>query len=80
MVERPHKQWVYKKTFKNAEEATEFIENEEIWSQTRCYDSFGGTRCEFRCNLVKKRGPQCDAAIYLLYHVEDFEVDLLQSF
>jgi hypothetical protein len=71
--------WVYEKTFKTGEEANDMLKEEKIWSKIREQEQVLGTRVDFRCNLVKKRGPQCKAGIYLLYHAEDFEVDLFAT-
>jgi hypothetical protein len=68
--------WVHEETFKNAEEANDMLEEKKIWSKIRESEQVLGTRVDYRCNLVKKRGLQCKAAIHLLYHAEDFEVDL----
>jgi hypothetical protein len=68
--------WVYEETFKNAEEANDMLEEKKIWTKIRKSEQVLGTRVDYRCNLVKKRSPQCKTAIHLLFHAKDFEVDL----
>jgi hypothetical protein len=52
------------------------LEEMKIWTKIRESEQVLGTRVDYRCNFVKKRDPQCKDAIHLLYHAEDFEVDL----
>ena len=54
-------------TFESAEEAIAFVKSEKIWSHPKLSKTSQGNKFFYRCNLCVERGPQCAAAIYLLY-------------
>ena len=61
------------------EEVNSFLDAEPHWSKMKPIDSSQGLRYEYRCNKCKSRGPQCSAAMYLLYHKSDTNVSLFKT-
>ena len=79
---RRDRRWIYDSAFEDQDAAQAWLaeEAQSLWSKTkapRIVES--GERVEYRCNLVKKRGPQCNAAIYLLYHSTSLRVSLYKT-
>ncbi len=72
--QRAVKIWRPIRTFENEIEAREFIVTEKCWSKRGERETVDGTKIFYRCNLVKNRGPQCSAALCLLYDAESSEV------
>jgi len=72
-----HKNWIKLATYETAREAESSIES--IWS--KYYTNYGndGKRVHFRCNKVKRKGPQCSAMIHLLYHCDSDKVTLFKT-
>lgn len=71
------KLWRFDRTFNNKFDAETIVKSERIWSyRTRSTDSKGNLRVSYRCNLVKFRGQQCTAAIFLL-HVYNTSIVML---
>lgn len=64
---RIHKEYFEERTFDSQKEATEAIESEGIWSYHYSNQSTAGKRVTYRCNQMKFRGKQCEAAVYLMY-------------
>ena len=54
--------------FDNRQLALDWIQQQKIWSYLRDYDTDKGRKDVYRCNLVKRREPQCQAEICLLYN------------
>lgn len=52
---------------------------QNTWSIAFRYDTVDGGKVHYRCNKVKLAGPQCPAAIYLLYHSEKESVSLFRT-
>jgi hypothetical protein len=77
--QRAVKIWRPIRTFENEIEAREFIVTEKCWSKRGERETVDGTKIFYRCNLVKKRGPQCSAGLCLLYDAESSEVILFQT-
>ena len=75
---RKLKSWVFVKVL-TLEEVQPFLEAEKIWSKHKPNTTESGLRYEYRCNRVKRRGPQCAAAIYLLYHNTNTDVSLFKT-
>jgi hypothetical protein len=46
----------------------EWLEKNQKWSLEKSYDTQAGRKEVYRCNLVKKRGPQCEKVIHLQYN------------
>lgn len=76
---RVHKNWQHHETFDNKPDAEEAVRNEGCWSYHYSNTSDAGRRINYRCNLAKFRGKQCDAAIYLLYDSRSNRVTLFRS-
>lgn len=79
---RIHKSWSLVATFtgENATElAKEAIAAESCWSYHYKNESNGGTKVNYRCNMVTFRGPQCGAGTYLLYDAQTSDVRLYRS-
>ncbi|KAI5634079.1 calcineurin-like phosphoesterase domain-containing protein [Phthorimaea operculella] len=57
--------WIFDKKFRNLPAAEDAIKAEDCWSRSLKRESKSHLKEYFRCNKVKKRGPQCAASIYL---------------
>lgn len=55
------------KKFDNVTQVQEALSEENAWSVHYSNESEEGKKTYYRCNKVKKRGPQCSAKRYLLY-------------
>lgn len=73
---RVRKNWLHEKTFNSKVEAETYINNEKCWSYSYVNNSDAGKRINYRCNLVKFRGKQCAAAMYLLFDSRSTQVFL----
>ena len=69
--------WVRDRCFPNDTEAQKAIKEEEQWSRYYTNKVQDGMKVHYRCNKVKFRNTQCDAAIYLLYPHNSDEVILI---
>lgn len=58
--------WKLEQSFEKKEELDNFLKQEKVWSIRSSYQLEKGTKTYYRCNMVKKKGAQCDAAIYVL--------------
>lgn len=76
---RKTKNWVMFKKFENAKLAEEFVEEEHKWSFFYSHVTEQGEKRTYRCNRVKARGVQCEAAISLLYLVDGDEVVMFKT-
>lgn len=76
-VER--KIWMFEKKFENAKDAEELIHAENTWSITTTHETEDGTKRYYRCNKVKRRGPQCAAQKYLLFEANSDSVFLYST-
>ena len=77
-TKRKLRSWAFVKVM-TLEEVKTFIETEGLWSKHKPVETKNGLRYEYRCNRVKRRGPQCAAAIYLLYHSTNTNVSLFKT-
>ncbi|CAF0981240.1 unnamed protein product, partial [Didymodactylos carnosus] len=71
--------WVEEKSFCGDAEAQMAIALEEKWSRYYTNKGLDGIRVYYRCNQVKFRGKQCNAAIYLYYPHETDTVVLYRA-
>lgn len=62
----PNKPWVYCCKFSNLKEAEDFVNSENTWSRKFTRMTEEGQKRFYRCNKVRRRGPQCAAELYLL--------------
>lgn len=76
---RIHKNWLFEKTFAGKLEAEDAVRSEKMWSRHYTNTSDAGKRVNYRCNLVKFRGKQCDAGIYLLFDSRSSNVSLFRN-
>ena len=79
---RRNRNWTYELTFQTVAEVKSWLSEpaQAVWSQAKASRlTAAGERVDYRCNRVKKRGPQCDAAVYLLYHSTDTAVSLYRA-
>lgn len=52
--------------FDNRHQAEEALQKEDTWSLNYYHETEEGKKKYYRCNKLKKRGPQCSAKMYLL--------------
>lgn len=65
---RGYQSWVFVAKFDSASLAHKVLEQENIWSINYSNESEDGKKTYYRCNKVKKRGPQCSARRYIWYY------------
>ena len=58
----------HKKTFNSREAASNFIEDQRIWSKAVRTNTEEGDKVYYRCNQVPISADPCPCALYLLYH------------
>nr|XP_049693186.1 uncharacterized protein LOC110379661 [Helicoverpa armigera] len=73
------KDWTFLKQFSSKEDALNFVNSECTWSRNYTRATEDGQKRFYRCNKVKKRGPQCDAELYLLFVNDDDKVKVYQT-
>lgn len=66
----PDLKWKLERVFENKEVCDKFIAAEGCWSKGNHYLLTKGEKQEYRCNKVKRRGPQCTGAIRAIYNFE----------
>ena len=71
--------WHKETEFVGKEEAVSFVSSENIWSLAHSSKTSQGTKAYYRCSRVKRRGQQCDAALYLLYDNRSLSVHLYRT-
>ncbi|CAF2971765.1 unnamed protein product [Rotaria sp. Silwood2] len=71
--------WIRDKCFSNDTDAQMAIKREEQWSRYFTSKVQDGVKVHYRCNKVKFRGTQCNAAIYLFYPHNSDEVILFRA-
>ncbi|CAF2829451.1 unnamed protein product [Rotaria sp. Silwood2] len=71
--------WIRDKCFSNDTDAQIAIKREEQWSRYFTSKVQDGVKVHYRCNKVKFRGTQCNAAIYLFYPHNSDEVILFRA-
>ncbi|CAF1023430.1 unnamed protein product [Rotaria sordida] len=74
---RKPKCWVNENTFDNAGEAEASIGNERSKHYTNYTEN--GKVVYYRCDKAKRRGSQCEARIYLLYHADSDKVTVYKT-
>lgn len=62
-----NKVWVFYNKFLNFKEAEDFVSTENTWSRKFTRMTEEGQKRFYRCNKVRKLGPQCAAELYLLF-------------
>lgn len=76
---RISKDWIMEQTFETKQNALDAIQSENCWGYHYDNKSVAGTKVTYRCNLVKARGQQYSAAIYLLYDAKNSRVHLYRA-
>lgn len=62
-----NKNWLFVSKFPNAEKAEDVLRAENTWSISLTHMTEAGKKRFYRCNKVKRSGPQCAAQVYLLF-------------
>lgn len=70
-----HEVWKFERKFENKNDLDEFLKLEKCWAFRSSYSSTNGKKTLYRCNLVTRKGPQCDAELYTMHHIESKESD-----
>lgn len=73
------KNWIFLKQCSTEEEAINLINSECTWSRNYTRATEDGQKRFYRCNKVKRRGPQCDAELYLLFINDDNKVNMYKT-
>jgi len=73
-IKRPAKIWLRDRSFDSAIEAIKYMKAEKDWSLHYKNNTSDGEKHYYRCNKAKRTGPQCAAAISLLFCSESHEV------
>ena len=73
------KEWLFEKKLDHDNEVEAFLQSEPHWAQCQDRPTRAGSKVEYRCNLVKQRGPQCKAALTLQYNSGDRSVTIFRT-
>lgn len=71
--------WNPEAQFETPEEALAKVDSEKVWSKDHTNSTKDGKKVYYRCINVKRRGPQCNAGIFLLYNATSLRVDLYRA-
>jgi len=77
--EHGKKKWKFVEKYLNKEDVLQLVKEKKVWSFLRSYTTYDGIKDIYRCNLVKRRGKQCNASLMLLYHAEDMSVSIFET-
>lgn len=66
--------WQFETKFPNHNEATEFVNSENIWSTSTTNSIAQGKKVLYRCKKAKQKGQQCEAGVSLLFCAGSTEV------
>ncbi|CAF4632468.1 unnamed protein product [Rotaria sp. Silwood2] len=69
---RRSKYWIKEAAYDNPSEAEASIENQ--WSKHYTNYTEQGRKVYYRCKRMKRRGPQCNVSMYMLYHADSDKV------
>lgn len=78
-TKRTIRSWGHKATFETSAEALEWVKGLKVWTSYTQYDTDSGRKKVYRCNCVPKRGPQCAAGLYLLFHDDSNQVTAFET-
>jgi hypothetical protein len=73
------RKWLPICTYYSKDGAINKVKTDGIWSQSHTNTTNEGKLVYYRCNKVERRGKQCPAAIYLLYHSENDCVTMFET-
>lgn len=76
---RVHNDWKFVATFESKIDAVAAVKEEKCWSYSYENKSNSGVKVHYRCNLMKFRGKQCAAAVYLLYDSTNNSIHLYRT-
>ncbi|RMZ96110.1 hypothetical protein BpHYR1_003019 [Brachionus plicatilis] len=68
-----NREWIYVDMFDDNDAADLRSKNETKWSKEDTFSTNDGDKIIYRCNLVKRRGPQCDAKLMLLFNADNLK-------
>jgi hypothetical protein len=74
-----NRNWIRDRTFSSKAEALSAIEKDGQWSFHYTNKTSEGKKDYYRCNQVKLRGDQCDAALHLLYDATSEDVIMFKT-
>lgn len=72
-------EWKLEAKFDDVEDARMTIDSENSWSVHFKNQTSEGLKIYYRCNQVKKSGPQCPSRLILLLHSEDLGASLYRN-
>ncbi|RNA32848.1 hypothetical protein BpHYR1_046568 [Brachionus plicatilis] len=74
-----NREWIYVDMFDDNEAADLWLKNKTKWLKEDTYSTNDGDKIICRCNLVKRRGPQCDAKLMLLFNADNLKAKRFES-
>lgn len=66
--------WSFEKKFSNHNDATIFVNSENLWSTSTTNNIAQGKKVLYRCKKAKQKGQQCEAGVSLLFCANSDEV------
>lgn len=75
---RISKDWIYEKTFSCKSDADKFL-HDENWGYHYENKSENGLTITYRCKMMKFRGPQCAAAVQLVFDSRSTDIRLFRA-
>lgn len=72
-------EWEFVKSLDDLEAVKAFLKTDGNWTESRINVLKGGAKHYFRCADVKKRGAQCDAAIYVHYPEDNQAIQIYRT-
>jgi hypothetical protein len=73
-VTRKSRSWHLVRIYDDGPQAKEWLTQNPDWSLQKMYDTEAGMKKVFRCNLVRRRGPQCEKVIQFQYNSHNMKV------
>jgi hypothetical protein len=77
--QRVSKKWIYVREFEHHDDVQQWLKEQKIWSWLRPSTERDCKVEIYRCNRVKKRGPECEAFIKLVYSASDYTVAMYKT-
>jgi len=71
---RKSRSWHLVRIYDDGPQAKEWLTQNPDWSLQKMYDTEAGMKKVFRCNLVRRRGPQCEKVIQFQYNSHNMAV------
>ena len=77
---RANRVWIKVQEFQVPKDAEEAVGAEQVWRKDSSKNTLDGHKVYYRCSAGKfRRGEECPAAVYLLYHAETSAVTLFKT-